>query len=117
VDIKSQQEFYSFLRQIHRERGVSIILVSHDVGIISRYVTSVLLLNKSVCCTGSPHELPKLLSEVYGKEVHIHHHHEHHHQGLGGHSHESGTRHAGTDDANQSPSRAGAARAGGRRGR
>lgn len=74
VDLKSQQEFYSFLRTMHRERGVSILLVSHDVGIISKYVTSVLCLNKSVCCFGAPHELPRMLSKAYGKEMHIHHH-------------------------------------------
>lgn len=78
VDIKSQQEFYRFLRTMHRDRGVSIILVSHDVGIISKYVTSVLVLNKSVCCYGATKELPVLLSKAYGRDVHIHHH-EHDH--------------------------------------
>ena len=40
---------------------ISIILVSHDLNMVARYADRVVLLNKTVICTGTPDEV--LVSE------------------------------------------------------
>ena len=74
VDIKAQQDFYDLLKRLNKDIGVTIILVTHDVGLISKYVKSVICLNGNVCCCGKAHETEKLLRKVYGKDFRIHHH-------------------------------------------
>lgn len=74
VDIKAQQDFYDLLKRLNNEIGVTIILVTHDVGLISKYVKNVVCLNGNICCCGSAHETENLLKQVYGKDFKIHHH-------------------------------------------
>jgi zinc transport system ATP-binding protein len=74
VDIKAQQEFYDLLKKLNKETGATIILVTHDVGLVSKYVNNVICLNGNICCCGKAHETEKLLKQVYGKNFQIHHH-------------------------------------------
>jgi zinc transport system ATP-binding protein len=71
VDIASQEKFYSFLTYLNRELGITIIFVSHDVGVIADEVNTVLCLNHRLICHGSPERFIKeeFLEEVYGKKV------------------------------------------------
>lgn len=74
VDIKAQQDFYDLLKRLNLKTGVTIVLVTHDVGLVSTYVNNVICLNGNVCCCGKAHETEKLLKQVYGKDFEIHHH-------------------------------------------
>lgn len=47
IDPESQQKFYELLRQLNNQ-GVTIVLVSHDVGRITKYVTKIASLNKKL---------------------------------------------------------------------
>jgi len=71
VDIASQEKFYSFLTHLNKELGITIIFVSHDVGVIADEVNTVLCLNHRLICHGSPERFIKeeFLEEVYGKKV------------------------------------------------
>jgi len=71
VDIASQEKFYAFLSYLNRELGITIIFVSHDVGVIADEVNTVLCLNHRLICHGSPERFIKeeFLEEVYGKKV------------------------------------------------
>ncbi len=80
VDIQAQEEFYEFLDRLNREHGVTVILISHDVGMISEHTDKVMLLNRSVCCQGETEELPELMEMAYDDEFKVFHH-------MGGHSH------------------------------
>lgn len=51
VDAPSQESFYAFLKQLNAQ-GLTIILVSHDVDIITHEVNTVLCLNKHLICHG-----------------------------------------------------------------
>jgi zinc transport system ATP-binding protein len=75
VDIKSQQEFYGLLKKINKESKITIVMVTHDVGLISKYVKNVICINGKVCCCGSVHEAPKLMKKMYGTDFDFHHHH------------------------------------------
>ena len=77
VDIQAQQSFYELLRQLNR-KGITIILVTHEVGVVSSLVKKVLCINHKICCLGEPKEMPKLLKQMYGEHF-IHHHDEEYH--------------------------------------
>ncbi len=73
VDVQAQQAFYDLLKQLNKQ-GITIILVTHEVGILSSLVKKVLCINHKICCMGKSKELPQLLKQMYGHEI-IHHHH------------------------------------------
>lgn len=80
VDIEKQEAFYNLLNKINENEEITIILVSHDVGLVSEHTDKVIALNKSVCCSGSTEDLPEILEMVYGDEFKVFNH-------LGGHQH------------------------------
>jgi zinc transport system ATP-binding protein len=71
VDIRAQQEFYKLLKKINQELGITILLVTHEVGMIPDHVKSVVCINQKVCCSGRADETPKLLRQIYGDQVHM----------------------------------------------
>ncbi|KYG32062.1 metal ABC transporter ATP-binding protein [Alkalihalobacillus trypoxylicola] len=80
VDVKNVQQFYSMLRHFNQERKMTLILVTHDIGAMSDYVTDVICLNKTIHFHGNSHEFASNpdLSSFYGHEVSmITHNHEH----------------------------------------
>jgi zinc transport system ATP-binding protein len=48
VDMQSQHKFYELLKYLNREAGLTVILVSHDVGMISKSVTKLACVNVNV---------------------------------------------------------------------
>ena len=77
VDVKTQQEFYAFLKKLNTEHGLTILFVSHDIDAIAEEVKSILCLNRGLLCSGSPSLLnePHVIDTVYGKKImHIHRH-------------------------------------------
>jgi zinc transport system ATP-binding protein len=77
VDVKAQQEFYTFLKELNRTQGLTILVVSHDIDAIAEEVKSILCLNRWLLCSGSPELLhePEVIDTVYGKKVmHLHRH-------------------------------------------
>jgi len=77
VDIKAQEGFYKFLNKLNK-KGITIIIISHDVGIIAKYAKSVLCINKSLCCYGPVSKMSSFVKNVYGEEFRIYHHHAEH---------------------------------------
>ncbi|MBI5223299.1 metal ABC transporter ATP-binding protein [Candidatus Micrarchaeota archaeon] len=74
VDIRSMQEFYALLVKLKIEKKITIVLVTHDVGVISRYVSKVICIKGSMTCVGTPEETPRLLANLYGEHFDIHLH-------------------------------------------
>lgn len=81
IDERSQQEFYSILRNL-QARGLTIIIVSHDIDAVLDLVTRVICLNRTVLYDGPPEhfEADKYMPRTY-QEQHrlLHHHHGEHH--------------------------------------
>lgn len=83
IDLKSQDEFYEFLEMLNKEHGISIVMVSHDIGVISEKVTKIgcmwdkkIVVHKTCCDV----PLNEILTEVYGEKMKlIVHQHEHPH--------------------------------------
>ncbi|HVQ75072.1 MAG TPA: ATP-binding cassette domain-containing protein [Candidatus Binatia bacterium] len=74
VDPEAQTSFYALLRHLHRERDVTLILVSHDIGVVAREVTQLACLNHRLVFHGRPADFlgdPALLTALYGAPVDV----------------------------------------------
>jgi len=78
IDIGGKETVYSLLRKFWQERGLTILLITHDLDIVYGYSTDVLCLHKKGLCVGPPREVltPELLEKLYGSKIkfykHIH---------------------------------------------
>lgn len=68
VDVSGEELFCDFLDQVHRETRFSLLLVSHDLSVVTRHADRVICLNRSIVCQGATTEVltPETLSAVYG---------------------------------------------------
>lgn len=71
IDIGGQETIYALLEKLTKERGLTVLLVTHDLSIVYRQATNVLCLNKNLLCYGPAREIltPKLLSQLFGGEI------------------------------------------------
>ncbi|MBU9712091.1 ABC transporter ATP-binding protein [Bacillus tamaricis] len=87
VDAKSVQNFYTMLQRLNVERGMTLILVTHDIGAMTEYITDVACLNKCLHFHGNKLEFESqhdsMMTSLYGHDVrvitHNHDHHDHDH--------------------------------------
>lgn len=77
VDIPGEEQIYDTIHRLQDEKGLTLILVSHDLSLIYSKATMVLCLNKQVVCFGMPHHVltDENLHHLYGERVLYHHHH------------------------------------------
>ena len=76
VDLASQDDFYRFLKKLNKDKGLTIIFVSHDIDIISGQASRIIALNRSIVYTGEAEKFDEkqLVDNIYGpKFTHIHH--------------------------------------------
>ena len=72
IDAAGQEQFHTLLRRLNNELGMTILLVSHDIGAVMREATSVACINKSLVFHGPTHTLTqKELAELYGFPVDV----------------------------------------------
>lgn len=78
VDEPGQDQLNTLVRRLQRDRGLSVLFISHDLSVVSRYATNVLCLGQSGAWIGPPRQIltPDLLHEAYGTAVgyHVHEH-------------------------------------------
>jgi zinc transport system ATP-binding protein len=66
IDTSSKGEFYNTLERLNKERGITIILSSHDIGVVTKLANRVLCINRTQFFCGentdfsASSELPKL---------------------------------------------------------
>ncbi len=81
VDIEGQERFYDLIRRLNREKGLTVILISHDLNVVYRFAHNVLCLNRRLICSGQPRETltDEVIKSVYGEMMgaYIHSCHEH----------------------------------------
>ena len=91
VDIGGEELFCDFLAQIHRQSGFSLLLVSHDLSVVTRHADRVICLNRTIVCQGAQAEVltPDNLRSIYGAGAHVFSH---------GHADGHGHLHGGHDE-------------------
>jgi zinc transport system ATP-binding protein len=73
VDPEVQSSFYGLLHHLNRDDGVTLILVSHDIGVVAKEVSKLACLNRRLVFHGPPAEFlsEAALSALYGPAVSI----------------------------------------------
>lgn len=78
IDVRGQEQFYDLIGRLNRERGTTILLVSHDLSMVGQHVHRVMCLKDGlVHCQGTPQEIsPESLRQVFGMEhsIFVHKH-------------------------------------------
>jgi zinc transport system ATP-binding protein len=80
VDTLSQKQFYKLLKKMNQELGITLVLVSHDVDVVTNEVTEVACINQNLVYHGTPEgfikeeHLGKLYNEGVKFVVHSHSH-------------------------------------------
>ncbi|MBI4233057.1 MAG: metal ABC transporter ATP-binding protein [Chloroflexi bacterium] len=70
VDATAQESFYALLRKLHREQGLTIFLVSHDIGVVMKEANRIACVNRKLTFHGPPAAFPSdELSRLYGVPV------------------------------------------------
>jgi len=79
VDTSSKKEFYNILDRLNKERGITVILSSHDIGVITKIANRVLCVNKSqfFCGENEDFSADVEIHKMYDHPVEIMDHHDH----------------------------------------
>ncbi len=72
IDVSGEEKLYRMLRDLNRDRGLTVVLVSHDIGAMLREASTVACMNCALVKHGPPHELTSdELSMLYGVPVDV----------------------------------------------
>lgn len=80
VDQESIEQFYGLLRSLKEENGLTMMIVSHDVGVMTQWVNKVACVQKKIHFHGTAHDFAhnheQILQQMYGDSVKMlaHHH-------------------------------------------
>jgi len=73
VDFKNVEHFYQLLHRLNIEQKITLLLVTHDTGVMTKYATDIVCLNQTLHFHGQPKEYTSLsdkeLSNIYGHPV------------------------------------------------
>jgi len=76
IDIGGEETVYTLLSRLHRERNLTMFIVTHDLAMVHRFSSMVLCLNRQLVCMGPP--LATLTQEnlqrLFGREVTLYQH-------------------------------------------
>ncbi len=72
IDVVAQESFYDFLKEL-KKKGMTILLVTHDVGTVAKFVDKVAGLNRYLHFYGHPRSFFKkdILQKLYGSEIEL----------------------------------------------
>jgi zinc transport system ATP-binding protein len=76
VDVAGEELFCDFLSQVQRNSLFSLLLVSHDLSVVTRHADQVICLNRRIVCQGATTEVltPENLAAMYGSDAHLFRH-------------------------------------------
>lgn len=83
LDELTEGRVYDLVHSLQQEKGITVLLVSHDLSVVYRYATKVLCVSKDVECMGAPQEIltPERLEQLYAAPPKYYRHVEGHHHG------------------------------------
>ncbi|MBW1840280.1 MAG: metal ABC transporter ATP-binding protein [Deltaproteobacteria bacterium] len=73
IDTPAQEDLYELLAQFRDDRGISVIMVSHDIGVITSHADRVACLNVQLHYHGEPDSCftPDITQKVFGKDLKV----------------------------------------------
>ncbi len=81
VDVQSQQRFYKLLAKLNKEEGITILFITHDIGVIADDIGRLFTINQKATICNDPKKTLSCedMSKLYGIEAHLIHNHRHEH--------------------------------------
>jgi len=81
VDVVSQNRFYALLRKLNQEDKITIVFITHDIGVIADDIARLFTVNEKITICNDPKKVISCedMSELYGMEAHLLHNHKHEH--------------------------------------
>ncbi|EQB40273.1 zinc ABC transporter ATP-binding protein [Sulfurimonas hongkongensis] len=81
VDVSSQQRFYELLRELNTKEKITIVFITHDIGVIADDIARLFTINQKAVICNNPKEALSCeeMSELYGIDAHLLHNHKHEH--------------------------------------
>lgn len=80
IDFRYQGEFYGLITRLNQEHGITVLLVSHDLSVVSNSAQHVLCLrNGQILCQGPPREIlsGERIAEIFGEDKAVYAHEAH----------------------------------------
>lgn len=71
LDVSAQHDLIQLISDLNRDKGLTVIMVTHDVNLVLAYADKIGYLKRRMYAFGSPEEVlqSEILSKVYGTEV------------------------------------------------
>lgn len=81
VDMRSQQKFYKLLAKLNKEEKITILFITHDVGVIADDIGRLFTINQSAIICNDPKKALSCddMSKLYGIDAHLVYNHRHEH--------------------------------------
>jgi len=72
VDVESREAFYELLTDLNNS-GLTILLIEHDIGVVTTYASEIACLNRRLYFDGDPEDFvaTDALAEAYGTDQHV----------------------------------------------
>jgi zinc transport system ATP-binding protein len=77
IDFKDQDPFYQLIADLNRKTGVTVLLVSHELSVVTQHAHHVLCLKDGrIQCQGPPEEIltPTALKQTFGEDRGVYSH-------------------------------------------
>jgi zinc transport system ATP-binding protein len=76
VDIEGAASFYELIRHVNEEHDITVLLISHEINMVSTTSTKVICVNRSMYCCGQPDKVmtKELLDRLYGSHFEMREH-------------------------------------------
>ena len=79
VDLRAEEDIFELLKRLNEQ--MTIIVVSHDIGFISQYITHVACLNRTLLCHQTATLTSEVIEQLYGRPVRMIRHESQHQPG------------------------------------
>ncbi|MFH1253317.1 MAG: metal ABC transporter ATP-binding protein [Candidatus Uhrbacteria bacterium] len=79
IDVVGETAVHDVIEHLNKEHHTTVLMVSHDIAMISCLVDKVLCLNKKLLCSGPPKKAltQKSLGDLFGSHHSFYEHHQH----------------------------------------
>jgi zinc transport system ATP-binding protein len=74
IDVAGEEQIYETLHRLQDESDLTVVLISHELDLVSRYATKILCINREMVCYGDPSLSLKtdVIEKLYGTSAHVH---------------------------------------------
>jgi ABC-type Mn2+/Zn2+ transport system ATPase subunit len=76
IDIEGERLFYDILEHLRSDRGMAVLMVSHDISVVYRFASRVVCINRRLMCQGRPGDIlnDETLERLYGHATAVYEH-------------------------------------------